>query len=62
MNDVYTSAEFQSLHTLQRRIGTSRHADEHPYQPVTAGLSTLARPREHRRRPHLHVRADHERH
>jgi hypothetical protein len=62
MNDPYTHAEFQAIHTLRRRIGTSRPVEEHPYQPVITGLSSLAaRPRQHRLRPLLHARPNRDR-
>jgi hypothetical protein len=41
MDDAYTNDAFRSIHTLRRRIGTSRHVEAHPYQPVLAGLCSL---------------------
>ena len=41
MDDVYRSPEFESIHTLQRRLGTARKAEEHPYRPVLNGLGSL---------------------
>jgi hypothetical protein len=56
VNDVYRSSEFEELHTLQRRLGASRAPEEHPYQAVFAGLSSLRtepRPRRLRLVPRL---------
>ena len=41
VNDVYRSPEFESIHTLQRRLGTTRMAEQRPYQAVLDGLSSL---------------------
>jgi len=49
VNDVYRSQEFDSIHTLQRRVGARRTAEEHPYQAVLAGLSSLRCERRRRR-------------
>ncbi len=51
MNDVYRSSEFESIHTLQRRLGTTRKAEQRPYQVVFDGLSSLrCEPARRRRR------------
>ena len=50
MDDVYNNPEFQSIHTLTRRVGRTRHDEEHPYQSVITGLrSRPATPRPRRR-------------
>ncbi len=41
MYEAYTSADFQSLHTLQRRVGARRETEEHPYATVVNGLRSL---------------------
>ena len=55
MDDAYTNDAFRSIHTLRRRIGTSRHVEAHPYQPVLAGLYSLrgGSPGRRRFRPEL---------
>jgi hypothetical protein len=57
MNDVYRSTEFQSLHTLQRRLGSARIVERHPYQAVIAGLGSLRSQPRARRFLRLHPRA-----
>jgi hypothetical protein len=52
MNDVYRSPEFESIHTLRRRLGTARKAEQHPDQAVLIGLGSL-RCVPHRRRRRL---------
>jgi hypothetical protein len=49
MYEAYTSADFQSLHTLQRRVGSRRGTEEHPYEAVVKGLRSLRAPRPRRR-------------
>jgi len=56
MYEAYTSADFQSLHTLQRRVGTRRGAEEHPYEAVVSGLRSLRGASPRRRRLSLRRR------
>jgi hypothetical protein len=42
--DLEASATFDSLHSLRKRIGVSRQADEHPYEPVIDGIPSLSCP------------------
>jgi hypothetical protein len=51
VEDVYRSDEFQALHTLQRRLGTSRRTRGHPYEDVIKGLSSLRASPARRRLP-----------
>jgi hypothetical protein len=53
VNDVYQSAEFQSLHTLQRRLAAGRRAHAHEYEDLIAGLGSF---REAPRRRRLRFR------
>jgi hypothetical protein len=58
VKDVYRSPEFESIHTLKRRLGTRRIAETHPYQPVICGLGSLSRaPTGRRRRLAERIRA-----
>jgi hypothetical protein len=51
VNDVYRSPEFESIHTLQRRLGATRRPEQRPYQVVFEGLSSLrCEPARRRRR------------
>jgi len=50
VEDVHLSTELQSLHTLQRRLGEHRRADERPYEAVIKGLSSLRTSPSRRRR------------
>ena len=56
MDVVYASRALRSIETLRGRIGTTRRADEHPYEHLKACLRSLAR-EERPRRLHLSVRS-----
>ncbi len=47
--DVYVSPAFESIHSLRKRVGTSRR-DDQLYRSVIDGLPSLSRPARRRRR------------
>ncbi len=46
--DVHVSPAFESIHSLRRRVGTSRR-DDQLYRSVIDGLPSLSRPAQRRR-------------